>query len=128
MPPAVHQGSTAAQPTQPWPLAGRLVASLLIAIYLAAVILPPLAGPPPASELAIEALQPFRPLIGALGLSHGYRFFAPNPGPGHSIRWQMTDADGKQQTGLIPDASTDWPRLLYQSIMNRLPPYSGRPP
>ena len=120
MPTAVHQGSTAAQPTQPWPLAGRLVASLLIVLYLAAVILPPLAGPPPASELAIEALQPFRPLIGALGLSHGYRFFAPNPGPGHSIRWQitdadwqMTDADGKQLTGLIPDASTDWPRLLY---------------
>ena len=93
MPPAVHQGSTAAQPTQPWPLAGRLVASLLIVLYLAAVILPPLAGPPPASELAIEALQPFRPLIGALGLSHGYRFFAPNPGPGHSIRWQITDAN-----------------------------------
>ena len=120
MPTAVHQGSTAAQSPQPWPLAGRLVASLLIVLYLAAVILPPLAGPPPASELAIEALQPFRPLIGALGLSHGYRFFAPNPGPGHSIRWQitdadwqMTDADGKQLTGLIPDASTDWPRLLY---------------
>lgn len=96
-----------------WPLAARLLASALILLYLAAVVLPPLAGPPPASELAGVMLQPFRPLIGSLSLSHGYRFFAPNPGPGHSIRWTITAADGSRQSGLIPDAETDWPRLLY---------------
>lgn len=97
----------------PWPLAARLITSILVVIYLTAVVLPPLAGPPPASELAMELLQPFRPLIGCLGLNHGYRFFAPNPGPGHSIRWWMVDAEGKERTGVIPDASTDRPRLLY---------------
>lgn len=59
-----------------WPLAVRLFASVVILLYLLAVALPPLAGPPPASELANVILQPFRPLVGAFSLSHGYRFFA----------------------------------------------------
>jgi hypothetical protein len=96
--------------TSPFP---RLLASLLIAGYLAAVVVPPLAGPPPASGLAGRLLQPLRPLVGALSLGHGYRFFAPDPGPGHSIRWTLTRPDGSQQTGSIPDAQSDWPRLLY---------------
>ena len=96
-----------------WPLAVRLFASVVILLYLLAVALPPLAGPPPASELANVILQPFRPLVGVFSLSHGYRFFAPNPGPGHSIRWTITTAGGSTLKGVIPDAETDWPRLLY---------------
>lgn len=96
-----------------WPRWLRLVASLGIATYLLAVVLPPLAGPPPASLLANRLIQPFRPLIGGLALGHGYRFFAPDPGPGHSIRWTVRRPDGTSRTGSIPDASTDWPRLLY---------------
>ena len=98
---------------QQWPLGVRLFASVVILIYLLAVVIPPLAGPPPASELANVILQPFRPLVGAFSLSHGYRFFAPNPGPGHSIRWTMLTARGNTLKGVIPDAKTDWPRLLY---------------
>ena len=98
---------------QQWPLGVRLFASVAILIYLLAVAIPPLAGPPPASELANVILQPFRPLVGAISLSHGYRFFAPNPGPGHSIRWTMLTARGNTLKGVIPDAKTDWPRLLY---------------
>jgi len=89
------------------------VVSLALLAYLAAMIVPPLAGPPPASELAVAALQPLRPLVGALFLGHGYRFFAPNPGPGHSIQWTMQMADGSTQRGSIPDRDADWPRLLY---------------
>lgn len=96
-----------------WPLAVRIFASVVIMVYLLAVAIPPLAGPPPASELANVILQPFRPLVGAISLSHGYRFFAPNPGPGHSIRWTMLTARGNTLKGVIPDAKTDWPRLLY---------------
>lgn len=98
---------------QQWPLAVRLFASAVILIYLLAVAIPPLAGPPPASELASVILQPFRPLVGVFSLSHGYRFFAPNPGPGHSIRWTIQTARGNTLKGVIPDAKTDWPRLLY---------------
>jgi len=91
----------------------RFVVSLALLFYCAAVIIAPLSGPPPASELSQVILQPFRPLLGALYLGHGYRFFAPNPGPGHSIRWTVTMHDGSTQTGSVPDATSDWPRLLY---------------
>ena len=103
--------------------------SLALVVYLAAVIVPPLAGPPPASDLARAALDPLRPLVHALGLDHGYRFFAPNPGPGHSIRWTVTRADGSTASGSIPDRDADWPRLLYhrrfmvpEKIAARVPP------
>ena len=96
-----------------WPPAVRMVVSLGLLTYLAAVIVPPLAGPPPASDLAMAAFQPLRPLVGALFLGHGYRFFAPNPGPGHSIQWTMKMADGSTRQGSIPDREADWPRLLY---------------
>lgn len=96
-----------------WPVAIRLFVSLLVTIYILAVALPPLAGPPPASELASVILQPFRPLVGAFSLSHGYRFFAPNPGPGHSIQWTLTTDAGTILKGSLPDADSDWPRLLY---------------
>jgi len=91
----------------------RLVVSLGLLGYFAAVIVPPLAGPPPASELAVAALQPLRPLVGGLFLGHGYRFFAPDPGPGHSIQWTMQLADGSSMKGSIPDRDADRPRLLY---------------
>ena len=76
--------------------AARGLASVAIVTYLAAVVIPPLAGPPPASALAAALIQPFRPLVGGLHLGHGYRFFAPDPG-----------------TGTIPDRAADRPRLLY---------------
>ena len=96
-----------------WSPAARLAASVGLLGYFAAVIVPPLAGPPPASDLAMAALQPLRPLVGSLFLGHGYRFFAPNPGPGHSIQWTMQMADGSTRQGSIPDRNADWPRLLY---------------
>jgi len=96
-----------------WPPAIRMLVSLGLLGYFAAVIVPPLAGPPPASELAAAAFQPLRPLVGGLFLGHGYRFFAPDPGPGHSIQWTMQLADGSTLKGSIPDRDADWPRLLY---------------
>ena len=108
--------STHAQPGPPpaaWSPARRAVVSLAICLYLAAVLVAPLASPPPASELAGRLIQPFRPLIGLLYLGHGYRFFAPDPGPGHSIRWKMTMPDGSLRTGSLPDRDADRPRLLY---------------
>jgi hypothetical protein len=104
-----------ARPAAPdrWSPAGRAVASAGLIVYLAAVIAPPLAGPPPASGLATAILQPLRPLVGAVCLGHGYRFFAPDPGPGHSIRWTMELADGSTRQGVIPDRDADRPRLLY---------------
>ncbi len=91
----------------------RLGVSLALLVYFAAVIIAPLSGPPPASELSQVILQPFRPILGVLYLGHGYRFFAPDPGPGHTIRWTVTLPDGSTRTGKTPDAQSDWPRLMY---------------
>ena len=96
-----------------WSPALRWAASLMLAVYLSAVVIAPLASPPPASELATAVIQPFRPLIGSLYLGHGYRFFAPDPGPGHSIRWKLERPDGTTLSGSIPDRDRDWPRRLY---------------
>jgi hypothetical protein len=96
-----------------WMPAARGLASVAIVTYLAAVVIPPLAGPPPASALAAALIQPFRPLVGGLHLGHGYRFFAPDPGPGHALRWTMLLRNGSTLTGTIPDRAADRPRLLY---------------
>lgn len=117
-----------------WPRWLRIIASVAIAMYLMAVVLPPLAGPPPASQLANLLIQPFRPLVGGLALGHGYRFFAPNPGPGHSFRWTVQRPDGTSTSGTIPDAATDRPRLLYHrrfmlpEKISALVPLPGAPP
>ena len=101
-------------PRQPeWSTVARATATVALLVWLAAVIVPPLAGPAPASELAGWILQPLRPLVGAVYLGHGYRFFAPNPGPGHSLLWTMTMPDGSTRSGRIPDNVADRPRLLY---------------
>lgn len=65
----------------PWTPLARGIASFAVLTYMAAVIVPPLAGPPPASDLARALIQPLRPLVGLLHLGHGYRFFAPIPDP-----------------------------------------------
>lgn len=91
----------------------KLLVSAAIVFHLAAVIVPPLAGPPPASRLANAVMQPLRPYVGLLYLGHGYRFFAPDPGPGHSIEYVVTRSDGSTIRGRIPDATKDRPRLGY---------------
>ncbi|MBM4021523.1 MAG: hypothetical protein FJ284_04635 [Planctomycetes bacterium] len=107
----IHGVEHAPRPLRPG--LARVLLSIVIIGYLAGVIVAPLSGPPPASDLSRVLLQPFRPLLGGLYLSHGYRFFAPNPGPGHSIRWTITLPDGSSRSGAIPDARVDRPRLLY---------------
>ena len=96
-----------------WTRIGRAAATVAILLYLALVIAPPLAGPAPSSALATRLIQPLRPLVGALYLGHGYRFFAPDPGPGHAIRWVMRMPDGTTRSGSLPDPAVDRPRLLY---------------
>jgi len=96
-----------------WPAPLRVLVSIALAFHLVAVLLPPLASPPPASLLANRLIQPLRPYIGLLYLWHGYRFFAPDPGPGHSLRWSLVTERGERLEGKIPDAENDWPRLLY---------------
>jgi hypothetical protein len=58
--------SSASSAPHGWSAAARALASVGILVYLAAVVAPPLAGPPPASDLAGLLIQPLRPLVGGL--------------------------------------------------------------
>jgi hypothetical protein len=63
--------------------------------------------------LAEEVARPFRAYIGVADLNHGYRFFAPNPGPSHLFRYRLSFNDGSTREGHFPNRDEHWPRLLY---------------
>lgn len=87
--------------------------SLALLYHLTAVLLGPNSIPPFGSLIA-ERLRPyFRDYIAATFLNHGYKFFAPEPGPSHLIRYVVERPDGTRVTGILPDRQGHWPRLMY---------------
>ncbi|WP_166825081.1 hypothetical protein [Thalassoroseus pseudoceratinae] len=104
--------STNRQTTGGWTWKTKLLASGLIAFHLCAVVLSP-ASTRPSSGLSQAGWDWFQPYIEVMYLDHGYRFFAPEPGPSTLIAYTVTTADGNEISGRIPDRETIWPRLLY---------------
>ncbi len=96
-----------------WSPTRRLIVSLLLLIHLGAIVIAPWSSPPPSPALAQRLQRVFRPYLAAAYLGHGYRFFAPNPGPSHVVRYEMEFPDGERREGRIPDPTTLWPRLIY---------------
>ena len=94
----------------PRPAACAIV-SVLVVLHVAAVFLGPFALQ--GSEMATVAASVLRPYMDVMGLANGYRFFAPEPGPSHLVRYELTRADGSQVTGTFPDRQVHRPRLLY---------------
>ena len=95
----------------------RVVLSLLIALHLLAVTAEPFRffsrssrGTSPAADPGRELLAPY---VEFAYLSHGYFFFAPEPGPSHLIECRLQDAQGQQLSLRYPDRQAQWPRLLY---------------
>jgi hypothetical protein len=112
----VHQPPAAeldAPQASPWSVRAKIAASVVILLHLAAVISSPLAGPPPSSELEKAAGSVAEPYLQALYLNHGYRFFAPNPGPGQIVRYELEMPDGTTREGHFPDRHNLSPRLYY---------------
>jgi hypothetical protein len=66
-----------------------------------------------ASELAMAAATVYRPYVEGMSLANGYRFFAPEPGPSHIVRYQLTFDDGSTREGVFPNREVNKPRLLY---------------
>tara|TARA_Y100001978_G_scaffold192603_1_gene197857 strand:+ start:440 stop:1102 length:663 start_codon:yes stop_codon:yes gene_type:complete len=91
----------------------RIGISLLLLAHLAVVIATPAALVMPGSRLARWLLQGAAPYVQAGNVSHGYAFFAPDPGPGHIIEYELRFADGRKEQGKIPDTRKHWPRLRY---------------
>jgi hypothetical protein len=104
--------STIAQPAAGLSSTWKLVISLLVSLHVFAVFVGPWAVPP-RSELARSIADALSPYIQAARLDNGYRFFAPEPGPGHLVRYEVVTRDGQKIEGTFPDKKTERPRLLY---------------
>ncbi|MDH3716829.1 MAG: hypothetical protein OES79_01790 [Planctomycetota bacterium] len=91
----------------------RPLVSALLLVHLTVVIATPLALVAPQSSLAVRITEWAAPYLQAGNVSHGYAFFAPDPGPSHLLRYEIVLADGRTETGQLPDVNQHWPRLLY---------------
>ncbi len=105
---------TASSTPPQWPSWLRGLVSLLVTLHLLAVFSAPWSQPPPSSDLANLVAGFFSPYLKFMSLDNGYRFFAPDPGPSHLIKYEFLDADGGViSAGRFPDRKIHWPRLLY---------------
>jgi hypothetical protein len=98
---------------QGWSPLARGVVSELILLHLSAVVLAAIVAAPPSSDLSRSVATVVRPYINAADLNHGYRFFAPDPGPSHLVRYHLEFADGSKRDGQFPNLAEEWPRLIY---------------
>lgn len=107
----MNSASVAASNSGPWRPIAKVAVSLFLVWHLAAVVLGPLSVP---NAMIPTALAPIvRPYQQAVFINHGYKFFAPDPGPSHLVRYDILMADGSHQRGQFPDRNKYWPRLLY---------------
>lgn len=99
----------------------RALVSAAVAWHLVGVMVAPLSVPPRFegrdSVLGAQLKEIYTPYITALYLNHAYKFFAPNPGDSHLVRYDLYFADGTKRVGAeeqgFPDRLRHWPRLLY---------------
>ena len=94
----------------------KRVTSCALLFYLAVLILGPLSNPVGSEHLTRPIAKNVGPIHRALFLGHGYRFFAPDPGPSHLVEFEITQKDGSVVTGRFPDrddADHSFPRLQY---------------
>lgn len=96
-----------------WSKTKTRMASLVIVGFLFVLIIGPLSNPVASPYLSGPIAAKISPVHRALFLGHGYRFFGPDPGPGHLLIYQGERSDGSRFEGVFPDSSTHWPRLLY---------------
>ncbi len=99
--------------SQTWSARRRSVVSLALLAYLAVVVSGPMTNPIYTEELTGPLGRFMAPFHQALYLGHGYRFFAPDPGPSHLVTYRITRADGSELTGRFPHPRQLWPRLIY---------------
>lgn len=90
----------------------KRVISAILVIHLAAVIYAPLTLDRAFEDL-LRPLRLLRSYATALYLDHGYRFFAPDPGPTHTLRYELPGEDGEAASHRLPDRRSTRPRLLY---------------
>lgn len=112
MDPRQAQNSAEKSPREKsWGAKAKIAVSLLLAWHLVGLLVWPLSVP---QSILGDALRPiYRPYLEAAYLAHGYKFFGPDPGPSHLIRYDVERADGSHVKGVFPDRKEHWPRLYY---------------
>jgi hypothetical protein len=108
-----------------WSTRTQVIVSALVVLHMLAVVAEPFhfftrSRVRPSAADARLLRQTLAPYVDFMYLSHGYFFFAPNPGPNHIIRCELTpipgtNAKSTSQPVVIeyPDRKDQWPRLLY---------------
>lgn len=99
----------------------RVVVSLALVWHLVGVMVAPISTPPrfegQDSIIGSKLKDVYEPYVTALYLNHAYKFFAPNPGDSHLLRYDLYFADGTKRVNrddqILPDRFHHWPRLLY---------------
>jgi hypothetical protein len=134
-PPVPEQSAPAPRPNRgrkngQWPLVVRIIISLLVCWHVLAVFMAPMsvsvsmateAGRPDSAmpfEIWLAQQTPMQWYLDGLYLNHGYSFFAPEPGAGYLIQYDLLDGRGgiiKQ--GSFPDRKQLWPRLRYHRYL-----------
>lgn len=110
-------------PSTWWTPRRKVIGSILIAFHIFAVFAAPCASPPPTSYAwnwiagRVDGTDGLlMPYLRAGYLNHGYRFFAPNPGPSHLVRYEIDLKSGGEIKGHFPDTEDQFPRLLYHRM------------
>ncbi|HWA97830.1 MAG TPA: hypothetical protein VG713_05035 [Pirellulales bacterium] len=98
--------------TPTWPRFACVLATLAIVWHLGAVLVGPISLPPSILGTALQQ-NVFRRYTELAFLNHAYKFFAPDPGPSHLIRYELELPDGSRKTGVFPNLQEEWPRLFY---------------
>lgn len=102
---------SAAGAAKTWSPAARAIASLVLLGYLFVVAMGPVTNPVSTEELTAPIARRLAPVHQLLFLGHGYRFFAPDPGPGHRVLVRTAGEPVSERH--FPDTQTHWPRLMY---------------
>ncbi len=96
-----------------WSGAARTVATIALLLFIGIVVLGPLSNPIASEHLTAPLARFARPVHQAMYLGHGYRFFGPDPGPGHRVVYRIENEQGEFQEFHFPDRERHRPRLLY---------------
>jgi hypothetical protein len=87
------------------------VVSLALLWHLVGLLVGPISSPP--SILGDYLQMVYQPYLQAAYLNHGYKFFGPDPGPSHLVRYVIELDDGERIEETFPDRKVHWPRLFY---------------
>ena len=89
----------------------RWVISVLLILHILANITSPMSVPP-SSSLFDSAWSVFGSYLQMMYLNHGYKYFAPEPGPSTLLAYTLEFDDGSTIQQTIPNRGIH-PRLLY---------------